>query len=125
MRLVVNTGQDGTARLWQLGDGATQSSADAATLVAVYSGHGDSVAALAAAPGGSHFASGGWDGAIHVWRTGGLPGVQAATPGGLCGYAPETGVRWHSHRSWLLSWEAGSRAALRRSMGCCKQWSRR
>lgn len=65
-------GQDGTSRLWQLDGSTTESSADAATLVAVYSGHADSVAALAAAPGGDHFASGGWDGAIHIWRTGEL-----------------------------------------------------
>jgi WD domain, G-beta repeat len=73
-------GQDGTARLWQLDGSATESSADAATLVAVYSGHADSVAALAAAPGGEHFASGGWDGAIHIWRAGGLP-LHCASPG--------------------------------------------
>lgn len=49
-----------------------ESSTDAATLVAVYSGHADSVAGLAAAPDGQQFATGGWDGAIHVWRTGKL-----------------------------------------------------
>ena len=41
-----------------------------ATLVAVYKGHTDTVAALAAAPGGGQFASAGWDGAVHIWRTG-------------------------------------------------------
>ncbi len=38
--------------------------------MAEYRGHSDSVAALAAAPGGARFASGGWDGAVHVWDTG-------------------------------------------------------
>lgn len=41
-----------------------------AAVVAEYRGHTDSVAALAAGPGGDCFASGGWDGALHVWGTG-------------------------------------------------------
>ena len=33
-------------------------------------GHADSVASIAVSPDGGRFVSGGWDGAIHVWRTG-------------------------------------------------------
>lgn len=69
-QLALTAGQDGAARLWQLDASATESSSDAATLVAVYTGHADSVAALAAAPDGGQFATGGWDGAVHIWRTG-------------------------------------------------------
>lgn len=68
--LALTAGQDGASRLWRLNGNATESSADAATLVAVCKGHKDSVAALAAAPNGGQFASAGWDGAIHIWRTG-------------------------------------------------------
>ena len=101
MALVANAGQDGTARLWQLAAGATQSSADAATLVAVYSGHGDSVAALAAAPAGGHFASGGWDGAIHVWRTGELPDAARSAVWALR-HCSRTNDWMRSHRGSLL-----------------------
>lgn len=38
--------------------------------VAVRRGHADSLASVGVNPNGSRFVSGGWDGAIHVWRTG-------------------------------------------------------
>ena len=71
-QLALTAGQDGSSQLWQLRDSsnATESSGDAATLVAVCRAHTDTVAALAAAPAGDHFASAGWDGTVHIWRTG-------------------------------------------------------
>ena len=45
--------------------------------MAEYRGHSDSVAALSAAPDGARFASGGWDGAVHLWDTGAAT-VEAA-----------------------------------------------
>jgi WD40 repeat protein len=40
------------------------------TLIASYSGHTDAVDAVAASPDGRVLATGGWDGALLLWRTG-------------------------------------------------------
>ena len=54
-------------RLWSVrrgGGGGTW----AAACDAVCSGHADSVEAVAANPAGDAFCSGGWDGALKLWR---------------------------------------------------------
>ena len=83
--LALTAGQDCAARLWKLpppeATGNTEEPAAGKKaggpvkgpepeLLAVYKAHTDSVAALAVSPVGERFASGGWDGGIHIWRTG-------------------------------------------------------
>ena len=48
-------------------------------IMAVRRGHADSLASVGVSPDGSRFVSGGWDGAIHVWRTGARLGVMHIT----------------------------------------------
>ncbi|MEM9796564.1 MAG: c-type cytochrome [Pseudomonadota bacterium] len=64
---VISGGDDFTLRLWP--DGA------------VLGRHEGKVAALAVRPGQSAVASGGWDGAIHLWSLTGAAGLRLPDPG--------------------------------------------
>jgi ribosome biogenesis protein YTM1 len=82
--LLLSAGKDHKLRLWCLqgGDGGAAPPA-AARCVAEYCGHSDAVQAVAADPGGTRCASGGWDGQLLLWRAGGAlaDGEQAAAGG--------------------------------------------
>jgi len=63
-------GKDRAARVWSEAKGKL-------TCVAVLAGHGDSVQAVAASPGGALAATGGWDRSVRLWP-GGEAAVRAA-----------------------------------------------
>ncbi len=76
----VTASKDQTLRLWSVrrgGGGGTWAPA----CDAVCSGHADSVEAVAANPAGDAFCSGGWDGALKLWRVADV--VSAAEGGGV------------------------------------------
>eukprot|EP00879_Flechtneria_rotunda_P029827 GHRR01032281.1.p4 GENE.GHRR01032281.1~~GHRR01032281.1.p4 ORF type:complete len:114 (+),score=47.28 GHRR01032281.1:1251-1592(+) len=84
--LLLSAGKDHALRLWQLTVGPHQQqqhngavngvTRPSAQCVAVYLGHEESVQSVAASPGGDYCCSGGWDGQLLLWRTGG----QMASP---------------------------------------------
>ena len=110
--LLVTCGKDHRARLWRLvesserGEAAArggsrrggarqqqqqqQPEAAVAIEIAELSAHTDTVEALAVGPGGDRCATGGWDGALHVWRSGrALERAAADEPAGAA--TPERG----------------------------------
>lgn len=90
-QLLLSAGKDHKLKLWELGaagsaqqqqqqqNGTSKKDAHSSSggtcqphLVAEYAGHKEAVQAVAADPAGSWCCSGGWDGQLLLWKTGGL-----------------------------------------------------
>jgi WD40 repeat protein len=84
--LLLSAGKDHAVRLWQISAGSnmqqqqqagkasklsSSSSSTSAHCAVVYKGHKEAVQSVAVSPGADMCCSGGWDGQLLLWRTGG------------------------------------------------------
>jgi WD40 repeat protein len=85
--LLLSAGKDYAVRLWQISAGSnmqqqqqagkpsklssSSSSSTSAHCAVVYKGHKEAVQSVALSPGADMCCSGGWDGQLLLWRTGG------------------------------------------------------